>query len=153
MAARSSKPRNHKSGEATSAEAASSEPQLEGDGAPLGAGRTNDSWAEAVGKLDFQQAPICQSSWSGSETARREQGFCRAPVHAPVAEVFVVPSGTAAWVRRVTEVHWARHATRREITFLRAEFVDKGCLIIRVDGWQLRVAENLVLRRNQQVAK
>jgi hypothetical protein len=152
MAARSVKPRNHKSGEAPSAEAACSEPQSAGDGAPLGAGRMTDSRAEAAGKLD-SQSPIRQSSWSGSETARREQGFCRAPVHAPVAEVFVVPAGTAAWVRRVTEVRWARHATRREITFLRAEFVDKGCLIIRVDGWQLRVAQNLVLRRKEQVAK
>ncbi len=153
MATRSSKPRNHRSGEATSAEAASSEPQLEDDGAALGAGRTTDSSAKADEKLDAPPAPIRQSSWSGSETARREQGFCRAPIHPPVAEVFVVPAGTAAWVRRVTEIRWARHATRREITFLRAEFVDKGCLIIRADGWQLRVAQNLVLRRKEQVAE
>lgn len=153
MTASSSNPWNHESSEADSAGGTGSEPQTEGDAALPDASRRFDSSEGPVAKLDLQQAPIRQSSWSGSETSRREQGFCRAPIHAPVAEVFVVPAGTAAWVRRVTEVRWARHDTRREITFLRAEFVDRGCLIIRADGWQLRVAQNLVLRRTEEVAQ
>lgn len=81
-------------------------------------------------------------SWTGSEHARKEQGTCRPPAHAPnKTPRFVIPAGVRALIRRVDEDQYRNYKTTKERGFDRYEFYDRKQKLytFRDQGYQLAV--------------
>jgi hypothetical protein len=84
--------------------------------------------------------PYRFSSWSGSESHRREQGSCRPPQTAPnLVAHFCIAKDTPCQIRRVSETKWRSFRTRRDLGFDHYEFNDCGSMVFRDNGYQIRV--------------
>ena len=91
---------------------------------------------------------IREASWTGSESARKEQGLCLPPCREPnKTPRFVVPAGTKCQVSKVSPLRWSAHITRRELGFERYEKSGGGTVTFREQGYLVRVPWSAVRRR------
>lgn len=85
------------------------------------------------------------TSWSGSESSRREQGICRPPAHKPdKTPRFIVQAGTPCSIRPVTDPTWQGYRTRKTVGFDRYESLCDGCYVFRLDGYLMLIGKEKV---------
>lgn len=80
------------------------------------------------------------TSWTGSETQRREQGGCKPPTAPPnTTPRYTIQAKTPCQIRRVTETKWQSYVTRGTTHYDRCEGKPRSFLIFRLEGYQIRV--------------
>lgn len=89
------------------------------------------------------------SSWTGSESRRREQGACRPPT-APINQTprYLVPAGVCGFYRRADEPQWRPWTTTCANGFERFEHIEDGCPVFRSGGYLLKVDGQAVVQRD-----
>ena len=89
-----------------------------------------------------------QTSWTGSERQRREQGVCRPPKHKPnTTPRFMVRAGTRVEVRRADRNRWFEYVTQRDLRFERRLRYADYHYFFREGAYELRVHRSRVDHR------
>jgi hypothetical protein len=89
------------------------------------------------------------ASWTGSESARKEQGVCLPPARPPVSVPrYRVPAGSSVRVSRVSPLAWRPYVTKQELAFERHEGYRNQQYLFRHLGYLISVWRGLVLHRD-----
>jgi hypothetical protein len=97
-----------------------------------------------------EECRVRQTSWTGSENERREQGICLPPTRpAKKGSRFFVPVRTPCAISRVSPLGWRSYITRKDVGFERFESYRAGVFEFRSDvgGWLMRVHRRHVQHR------
>jgi hypothetical protein len=89
-----------------------------------------------------------ETSWSGTEDRRREQGVCLPPTRAPnTMPRYWIPAGTAIRVSKLSPLSWRQWTTRVSLSFERHEGYRNGWYTFRERGWLVCVHRRHVVHR------
>lgn len=81
------------------------------------------------------------TSWSGSETQRREQGGCTPAPKTDFGTIYRIPSGTSVAYKMGGDDDWAPHITRIPLEFNEREDADSVYFYFRHCGYRIRVPQ------------
>lgn len=110
---------------------------------------------------------MLETSWTGSETQRREQGNCPASPIDSTASIppwererakpdrWELPAGTPILVRKLEDgpKKWQPHRTREALQFATAEHIAAGKMVFRHLGYIISVSARHVIRLDGGVAR
>ncbi len=91
---------------------------------------------------------VRESTWTGSEEDRREQGICLPPTGPPLSlPQFQILVGTACSIKRLSGNNWKPYTTKKALGFERYERYIRCSYEFRFQGWLLLVHRRDVVHR------